>query len=405
MNDIKLDTIEQAIEDIKIGKVIIVVDDEDRENEGDFYCAAECVTPEIVNFMATHGRGLICAPLVEDRCEELGLELMVGVNTAAFETPFTVSVDLIGHGCTTGISAHDRFKTIRALTDPEIKPEELGKPGHIFPLKAKRGGVLRRAGHTEAAIDFARLAGFKPAGVLVEIMNEDGSMARLPDLVKVAERFSLKLVTIKDLIEYRIKKESLINRQVEVDMPTEHGNFKLIAFEQTNSHELHLALVKGSWHKDEPVLVRVHSSCVTGDIFGSCRCDCGSQLHHAMEIVDREGKGVILYMKQEGRGIGLLNKLRAYKLQEEGWDTVEANLQLGFDMDERDYGVGAQILRDLGITKIRLMTNNPKKRVGLMGYGLEIVENVAIEMVPNPHNEKYLMTKRDKLGHTILKNK
>ena len=405
MNDIKLDTIEQAIEDIKIGKVIIVVDDEDRENEGDFYCAAECVTPEIVNFMATHGRGLICAPLVEDRCEELGLELMVGVNTAAFETPFTVSVDLIGHGCTTGISAHDRFKTIRALTDPEIKPEELGKPGHIFPLKAKRGGVLRRAGHTEAAIDFARLAGFKPAGVLVEIMNEDGSMARLPDLVKVAERFSLKLVTIKDLIEYRIKKESLINRQVEVDMPTEHGNFKLIAFEQTNSHELHLALVKGSWHKDEPVLVRVHSSCVTGDIFGSCRCDCGSQLHHAMEIVDREGKGVVLYMKQEGRGIGLLNKLRAYKLQEEGWDTVEANLQLGFDMDERDYGVGAQILRDLGITKIRLMTNNPKKRVGLMGYGLEIVENVAIEMVPNPHNEKYLMTKRDKLGHTILKNK
>ena len=405
MNDIKLDTIEQAIEDIKIGKVIIVVDDEDRENEGDFYCAAECVTPEIVNFMATHGRGLICAPLVEDRCEELGLELMVGVNTAVFETPFTVSVDLIGHGCTTGISAHDRFKTIRALTDPEIKPEELGKPGHIFPLKAKRGGVLRRAGHTEAAIDFARLAGFKPAGVLVEIMNEDGSMARLPDLVKVAERFSLKLVSIKDLIEYRIKKESLINRQVEVDMPTEHGNFKLIAFEQTNSHELHLALVKGSWHKDEPVLVRVHSSCVTGDIFGSCRCDCGSQLHHAMEMVDKEGKGIVLSMKQEGRGIGLLNKLRAYKLQEEGWDTVEANLQLGFDMDERDYGVGAQILRDLGVTKIRLITNNPKKRVGLMGYGLEIVENVSIEIAPNPYNEKYLMTKRDKLGHTILKNK
>jgi 3,4-dihydroxy 2-butanone 4-phosphate synthase/GTP cyclohydrolase II len=405
MNDIKLDTIEQAIEDVKNGKVIIVVDDEDRENEGDFICAAECITPEIVNFMATHGRGLICAPLIEDRCEALGLDLMVGINTAVFETPFTVSVDLIGHGCTTGISAHDRFKTIRALTDPEIEPEELGKPGHIFPLKAKRGGVLRRAGHTEAAIDFARLAGFKPAGVLVEIMNEDGSMARLPDLVKVAEKFGLKLVTIKDLIEYRIKKESLINRQVEVDMPTAHGNFKLIAFEQTNSQELHLALVKGSWHKDEPVLVRVHSSCMTGDIFGSCRCDCGSQLHHAMEMVDREGKGVVLYMKQEGRGIGLLNKLRAYKLQEEGWDTVEANLQLGFDMDERDYGVGAQILRDLGVTKIKLMTNNPKKRVGLMGYGLEIVENVAIEMVPNPHNEKYLMTKRDKLGHTILKNK
>jgi 3,4-dihydroxy 2-butanone 4-phosphate synthase/GTP cyclohydrolase II len=405
MNDITLDTIEQAIEEIKNGKIIIVVDDEDRENEGDFICAAESVTPEIVNFMATHGRGLICAPLIEDRCEELGLELMVGVNTAAFETPFTVSVDLIGHGCTTGISAHDRFKTIRALVDPDTKPEELGKPGHIFPLRAKRGGVLRRAGHTEAAIDFARLAGFKPAGVLVEIMNEDGTMARLPDLVKVAKRFNLKLVSIKDLIEYRIKKESLISRQVEVDMPTAHGNFKLVAFEQTNSQELHLALVKGAWHKDEPVLVRVHSSCVTGDIFGSCRCDCGSQLHHAMEMVDREGKGVVLYMKQEGRGIGLLNKLRAYKLQEEGWDTVEANLQLGFDMDERDYGVGAQILRDLGVTKIKLITNNPKKRVGLMGYGLEIVENIPIEVAPNAHNEKYLLTKRDKLGHNILKNK
>ena len=405
MNDIALDTIDQALEDIKNGKVIIVVDDEDRENEGDFICAAECITPEIVNFMATHGRGLICAPLIEDRCEDLGLDLMVGINTAAFETPFTVSVDLIGHGCTTGISAHDRFKTIRALIDPETKPEELGKPGHIFPLKAKRGGVLRRAGHTEAAIDFARLAGFKPAGVLVEIMNEDGSMARLPDLANVAKRFNLKLVSIKDLIEYRIKKESLISRQVEVDMPTTHGNFKLVAFEQTNSQELHLALVKGTWHKDEPVLVRVHSSCVTGDIFGSCRCDCGSQLHHAMEMVDREGKGVVLYMKQEGRGIGLLNKLRAYKLQEEGWDTVEANLQLGFDMDERDYGVGAQILRELGVTKIKLITNNPKKRVGLMGYGLEIVDNVPIEIVPNAHNEKYLMTKRDKLGHTILKNK
>lgn len=405
MSDITLDTIEQAIEEIKNGKVIIVVDDEDRENEGDLICAAECITPEIVNFMATHARGLICAPLVEDRCEELGLDLMVGSNTAAFETPFTVSVDLLGHGCTTGISAHDRFRTIRALTDPDTRPEELGKPGHIFPLKAKRGGVLRRAGHTEAAIDFARLAGFKPAGVLVEIMNEDGTMARLPDLVKVAERFNLKLVSIKDLIEYRIKKESLISRQVEVNMPTEHGDFRLIAFEQTNSQELHLALVKGHWLKDEPILVRVHSSCVTGDIFGSCRCDCGSQLHHAMEMVEREGKGVVLYMKQEGRGIGLLNKLRAYKLQEEGWDTVEANLQLGFDMDERDYGVGAQILRDLGVTKIKLITNNPKKRVGLMGYGLEIVENVPIEIVPNAHNEKYLRTKRDKLGHTILKNK
>jgi len=405
MSDIRLNTTEEALEAIRNGQVIIVVDDEDRENEGDFVCAAECITPEIVNFMATHGRGLICAPLIEDRCEELGLELMVGRNTAVFETPFTVSVDLIGHGCTTGISAHDRFKTIRALIDPETKTEDLGKPGHIFPLKAKRGGVLRRTGHTEAAIDFARLAGFKPAGVLVEIMNEDGSMARLPDLVKVAERFSLKLVSIKDLIEYRIKQESLIKREVEVDMPTNHGHFKLVAFDQTNTSEVHLALVKGTWEKDEPILVRVHSSCVTGDIFGSCRCDCGAQLHSAMEMVDREGKGVVLYMKQEGRGIGLINKLKAYKLQEQGLDTVEANIQLGFDMDERDYGIGAQIIRNLGITKIRLITNNPKKRVGLMGYGLEIVDNVPIEIVPNPHNEKYLMTKRDKLGHTILKKK
>lgn len=401
---IKLDTIDEAIEEIKNGKVIVVVDDEDRENEGDFICAAECITPEIVNFMATHGRGLICAPLIEDRCVELGLDLMVGKNTATFETPFTVSVDLIGHGCTTGISAHDRFKTIRALADPETKPEDLGRPGHIFPLKAKRGGVLRRTGHTEAAIDFARLAGFKPAGVLVEIMNEDGTMARLPDLIQVAKRFNLKLVSIKDLVEYRIKMETLISKEIEVDMPTEHGHFRLVAYQQTNSQETHLALVKGTWEKDEPVLVRVHSSCVTGDIFGSCRCDCGSQLHHAMEMVDKEGKGVVLYMKQEGRGIGLLNKLRAYKLQEEGLDTVEANIQLGFDMDERDYGVGAQILRDLGITKIRLMTNNPKKRVGLMGYGLEIVDNVSIEITPNPHNETYLKTKRDKLGHTILKH-
>jgi 3,4-dihydroxy 2-butanone 4-phosphate synthase/GTP cyclohydrolase II len=402
-NTIKLDTIEEAIEEIKNGKVIIVVDDEDRENEGDFICAAECVTPEIVNFMATHGRGLICASLIEDRCDELKLDLMVGQNTAAFETPFTVSVDLIGHGCTTGISAHDRFKTIRALVDPETKPEDLGRPGHIFPLRAKRGGVLRRAGHTEAAIDFARLAGFKPAGVLVEILKEDGTMARLPDLRQVADRFGLKLVSIKDLIEYRIRTETLIERDVDVDMPTEFGNFRLVAYKQTSTQEVHLALVKGTWAKDEPVLVRVHSSCVTGDIFGSCRCDCGQQLHRAMQMVEAEGKGVVLYMKQEGRGIGLLNKLRAYKLQENGLDTVDANLQLGFDMDERDYGVGAQILRDLGITKIRLLTNNPRKRVGLMGYGLEIVENVPIEVAPNPHNEKYLLTKRDRLGHTILK--
>lgn len=401
---IRLDSIEEAVEAIKNGKLIIVVDDEDRENEGDFICAAESITPEIVNFMAREGRGLICVPLVEDRCEELGLDMMVGKNTAVYETPFTVSVDLIGHGCTTGISAHDRFKTIKALADPETKPEEFGKPGHIFPLKAKREGVLRRAGHTEAAIDFARLAGFRPAGVLVEIMNEDGTMARLPDLRKVAARFDLKLVSIKDLIEYRMKVECQIRRRVDVNMPTEYGDFELAAYEQIDTGELHLALIKGKWQKDEPVLVRVHSSCVTGDIFGSCRCDCGTQLHVAMKMVEDEGKGVVLYMKQEGRGIGLLNKLKAYKLQEEGLDTVEANLQLGFDMDNRDYGIGAQVLHDLGITKLRLITNNPKKRVGLMGYGLEIVENVPIETIPNKHNEKYLRTKRDKLGHNILKH-
>jgi 3,4-dihydroxy 2-butanone 4-phosphate synthase/GTP cyclohydrolase II len=402
--EIKFDPIEEALEEIKNGHVIIVVDDEDRENEGDFICAAECITPEIINFMATHGRGLICAPLSEDRCDELGLELMVGKNTAAFETPFTVSVDLIGHGCTTGISAHDRFKTIKALADPETDPNELGKPGHIFPLKAKKGGVLRRAGHTEAAIDFAQLAGFRPAGVLVEIMNEDGTMARLPNLRKVADKFNLKLVSIKDLITYRIEKESLIRKAVEkVNMPTEHGDFKLYAYEQKSTGETHLALVKGTWEKDEPVLVRVHSSCVTGDIFGSCRCDCGSQLHQAMEMVEQHGQGVVLYMNQEGRGIGLVNKLKAYKLQEEGLDTVEANLKLGFDMDQRDYGVGAQIIRDLGITKIRLISNNPKKRVGLIGYGLEIVENVPIEIAPNEHNKHYLQTKRDKMGHNLLK--
>ncbi len=404
MEKVKLDSIEAAIEDIKNGKVIIVVDDEDRENEGDFVCAAETITPQIVNFMATHGRGLICAPLSEDRCEELGLDLMVGKNTAAYETPFTVSVDLIGHGCTTGISASDRFKTIKALVDPETKPEELGKPGHIFPLKAKKEGVLRRAGHTEAAIDFARLAGFRLGGVLVEIMNEDGTMARLPDLINVAKRFDLKLVSIKDLIAYRMRVESQIKRKVDVSMPTEFGDFKLVAYEQLDTNEVHMALVKGKWELDEPVLVRVHSSCVTGDIFGSCRCDCGSQLHSAMAMVENEGKGVVLYMKQEGRGIGLINKLMAYKLQEEGLDTVEANIKLGFDMDNRDYGIGAQILHNLGISKIRLITNNPKKRVGLMGYGLEIVDNVAIEIKPNPHNEKYLRTKRDKLGHTILKH-
>lgn len=403
MEKYTLDPIEDAIEAIKNGEVIIVVDDEDRENEGDFVCAAETVTPEIINFMATHGRGLICAPLIEDRCEKLGLELMVGNNTAAFETPFTVSVDLIGHGCTTGISTSDRAKTIKALVDDSIDPSELGKPGHIFPLKAKRGGVLRRAGHTEAAIDLARLAGFAPAGVLVEIMNEDGTMARLPDLVEVAKKFNLKLISIKDLIAYRLKHESLIKREIGVELPTDFGDFELIAFRQTNTQELHLALIKGKWEKDEPVLVRVHSSCMTGDIFGSCRCDCGPQLHAAMQMVQKEGKGVILYMNQEGRGIGLINKLKAYKLQEEGMDTVQANLALGLPSDSRDYGVGAQILRDLEVSKLRLISNNPQKRVGLLGYGLQIVEQVPIEIAPNVHNAKYLQTKRDKMGHNILK--
>lgn len=398
-----LDTIEAAIEDIKNGKLVIVVDDEDRENEGDFITAARNVTPEIINFMSTHGRGLICAPLVEERCEELGLDLMVRDNTALHQTPFTVSVDLLGHGCTTGISAHDRAKTIQALIDPNTKPEHLGKPGHIFPLKAKSGGVLRRSGHTEATIDLARLAGFEPAGVLVEIMNEDGSMARLPELREIATKFDLKLISIKDLIAYLLSTETLIEEGVKVQMPTKYGNFELIAFKQINSGEIHMALKKGDWKKDEPVLVRVHSSCVTGDILHSLRCDCGEQLHAAMQMVEKEGKGLILYMNQEGRGIGLMNKLKAYKLQEEGMDTVEANLELGFKMDERDYGVGAQILRHLGICKLRLITNNPRKRAGLLGYGLEVVENVPIEIHPNPHNENYLRTKRDKLGHEILK--
>jgi 3,4-dihydroxy 2-butanone 4-phosphate synthase/GTP cyclohydrolase II len=396
-----LDSIESAINDIKAGRLVIVVDDEDRENEGDFITAAHNITPEVVNFMSKHGRGLICVPLLEDRCEELGLELMVNNNTALHETAFTVSVDLLGHGCTTGISAHDRAKTIQALIDPQTKPEDLGKPGHIFPLRAKKGGVLRRAGHTEAAIDLARLAGFEPAGVLVEIMNDDGSMARLPELKQVAEKFDFRLISIKDLIEYRIKRDSLIEEIVRVDMPTKLGHFKLIAFQEKNTKNEHLALVKGEWKNDEPVLVRVHSSCFTGDILGSLRCDCGEQLHDAMKMVEKEGKGVILYMNQEGRGIGLLNKLKAYRLQEQGMDTVEANLHLGFQTDQRDYGVGAQILRYLGITKLRLISNNPKKRVGLVGYGLEIVENVPIDVDPNPHNEKYLQTKRDKLGHEI----
>lgn len=399
--EFKLNTIEEAIEEIKNGKVIIVVDDEDRENEGDFLTAARNVTPEIINFMATHGRGLICAPLVEDRCDELGLQLMVRDNSATYETPFTVSVDLIGHGCTTGISASDRSKTVKALIDPSIKPEELGKPGHIFPLRAKKDGVLRRAGHTEAAIDLSRLAGFEPAGLIVEILNEDGSMARLPQLVEIANKFDLKIVSIEDLIKYRIKNESLIERVVDVKMPTTYGDFELVAYQERNTGQEHLALIKGEWKKDEPVLVRVHSSCMTGDIFGSCRCDCGPQLHKAMEMIEAEGKGAIIYMNQEGRGIGMINKLKSYKLQEQGYDTLEANIKLGFKGDERDYGIGAQIIRDLGICKMRLMSNNPTKRTGLIGYGLEIVENVPLEIESNEHNELYLKTKRDKMGHTL----
>jgi 3,4-dihydroxy 2-butanone 4-phosphate synthase / GTP cyclohydrolase II len=398
-----LDTIESAIEDLKQGKIIIVVDDEDRENEGDFIAVAEKTTPEVINFMSKHGRGLICVPLLDERCDELNLEMMVNNNTALHETAFTVSVDLLGPDCGTGISAQDRAKTIQALINPATKPETLGRPGHIFPLRAKKGGVLRRAGHTEAAIDLARLAGYYPAGVLVEIMNDDGSMARLPELLEIGKKFDFKTISIKDLIEYRLKTDSLIEEVVRVDMPTQHGHFKLVAFKEKNSSNEHLALIKGEWEKDEPVLTRVHSSCFTGDILGSLRCDCGEQLHKAMHMVEANGKGVILYMNQEGRGIGLLNKLKAYKLQEQGMDTVEANLHLGFPMDKRDYGIGAQILRYLGITKLKLMSNNPQKRAGLLGYGIEIVDTVSIEAVPNPHNEKYLQTKRDKLGHDILK--
>ncbi len=398
-----LDTIESALEELRNGKLLIVVDDEDRENEGDFVTAARNVTPDIINFMSKYGRGLICAPITETRCHELNLNLMVENNTVLHQTPFTVSVDLIGNGCTTGISAHDRAMTVQALIDPATKPDDLGRPGHIFPLRAKDEGVLRRSGHTEATVDLARLAGFEPAGVLVEIMNDDGTMARLPELLEIAKKFDLKIISIKDLISYRLKTETLIKEEVHVHMPTKHGDFELYAFRQTNTGETHLALVKGEWSKDEPVLVRVHSSCFTGDILHSLRCDCGDQLEAAMEMVEAEGKGVVLYMNQEGRGIGLFNKLKAYKLQEQGKDTVEANLALGFKNDQRDYGVGAQILRHLGVSKIRLMTNNPRKRAGLSGYGLQIVENVPIEIKSNPHNEFYLRTKRDKLGHEIMK--
>jgi 3,4-dihydroxy 2-butanone 4-phosphate synthase/GTP cyclohydrolase II len=394
-------TIEEAIKDIKAGKIVIVIDDENRENEGDFVAAAEMATAEMINFMATHGRGLICTPLLESRCKKLGLELMIGKNTAAYETPFTISVDLIGHGCTTGISASDRAKTIKALVDPNINPDELGKPGHIFPLKAREGGVLRRAGHTEAAVDLARLAGLEPAGVIVEILNEDGSMARTPELHKIAEKFNLKFITIKDLIEYRMKKETLITEEADVQLPTDYGDFKMKAFKQTTNGQLHLAIYKGEWKADEDVLVRVHSSCMTGDIFGSCRCDCGPQLQTALKQIETEGKGVLVYMNQEGRGIGLLGKLKAYELQEKGRDTVEANTELGFNADDRDYGVGAQILRAMKVSKIRLLSNNPKKRVGLIGYGIEIIESVALEIDSNIHNEFYLKTKRDKMGHSL----
>ena len=401
--DIKLDSIKEAIVAIKNGEVIIVVDDEGRENEGDFICAAEKINPEIVNFMAREGRGLICVPLIEARCDELQLELMVGKNTALHETPFTVSVDLNSKDTSTGISTSDRSMTIKALADPKTKPSDLGRPGHIFPLKAKEGGVLRRAGHTEAAIDFARLAGLTPAGVLIEVLKEDGTMARLPDLRIIADKFKLKLVSIDDLIAYRLSNESLIEEQIIVDLPTDFGDFKLKAYRQTNTGDDHLVLYKGAWTADESVLVRVHSSCVTGDIFGSCRCDCGTQLHSALRMVEKEGRGAVVYMNQEGRGIGLINKLKAYKLQESGMDTVEANEHLGFKGDQRDYGVGAQIIRDMGISKLKLITNNPKKRVGLIGYGLEIVENISIEVDPNVHNKKYLETKRDRMGHDILK--
>ncbi len=399
----KLNTIAEAIEDIKNGKLIIVVDDENRENEGDFITAAANVTPDIVNFMTKEGRGLICTPLTAERCDELDLELMVGKNTVLHETQFTVSIDLIGNGCSTGISTSDRSKTIQALVDPNTKPSDLGRPGHIFPLKAQNGGVLRRAGHTEASIDLARLAGFEPAGVLVEILNEDGEMARLPDLFKVAEKHDLKIISIEDLIKYRLENESLVTQEIEVDMPTKYGHFKMIAFTQDSNGDTHFAIKKGDWKDGDAVLTRVHSSCVTGDLLGSLRCDCGEQLEESLQKIEAAGQGLVLYMQQEGRGIGLLNKLKAYKLQEEGLDTYEANEKLGFKMDERDYGIGAQILRKLNISKLKLMSNNPAKRIGLIGYGLEIVENVPLEIQSNCYNKNYLEAKKSKGGHEIMK--
>ena len=404
MEEIRLNTIDEAIADFKEGNFVIVVDDEDRENEGDFIIAAEKITPEKVNFMMTHGRGVLCAPITEERCAELELDMQVTANTSIYETPFTVTVDLLP-GCTTGVSMHDRAATIRALADPNTKPTDLGRPGHVNPLRARSRGVLRRAGHTEASVDLAKLAGLYPAAALIEIINEDGTMARLPQLMEVAKRFGLKIISIKDLIAYRVHMESLVEKGVEVNMPTQYGNFRLIPFRQKSNGMEHVAIFKGTWSEDEPILVRVHSSCMTGDIFGSCRCDCGEQLHKALEMIDAAGKGVVVYMNQEGRGIGLMHKMEAYKLQEEGYDTVDDNIHLGFDPDERDYGVGAHILRELGVHKMRLMTNNPIKRVGLEAYGLEIVENVPIETVPNPYNERYLKTKKERMGHTLHFNK
>jgi len=396
-----MNTVQEAIDDIKLGKIVIVVDDENRENEGDFVTAARNATPEIINFMATHGRGLICAPLIEERCDELDLTLMVDANNSHFDTPFTVSVDLIGKGCSTGISTADRAKTVKALINPKTKSKDLGKPGHIFPLRAKTGGVLRRAGHTEAAVDLSRLSGFEPAGLIVEIMNEDGSMARLPELKKIALKFDIKIITIEDLIAYRMKHETLIEKIVEVNLPTKYGDFKLAAFRQTTTSEEHLALIKGTWNKNEPIPVRVHSSCFTGDILGSLRCDCGDQLASAMKMIEKEGKGVFVYMNQEGRGIGLINKLKAYKLQEQGYDTLDANLELGFKGDSRDYGVGAQILKSVGVSKMKLLSNNPKKRTGLIGYGLEITEIISIQGKCNKHNAEYLKTKKKRMGHNL----
>ncbi|MGL4227499.1 MAG: bifunctional 3,4-dihydroxy-2-butanone-4-phosphate synthase/GTP cyclohydrolase II [Tannerellaceae bacterium] len=401
MSEFKLNTIDEAIEDIRQGKLIIVVDDADRENEGDFIAAAELITPEKINFMSTHGRGLICAAITEERCEQLDLNLMVPNNTALHATPFTVSIDLIGQGCSTGISAYDRAMTVLALTKEETKAEDFGRPGHIFPLRARKRGVLQRAGHTEAAVDFARLAGLNPAGVLVEIMNEDGTMARLPQLVEIAKIHDMKIVSVADLIRYLLKEESLVEKGEEVDMPTQYGHFRLIPFRQKSNGQEHIALIKGDITTEEPVLVRVHSSCATGDIFGSMRCECGEQLHKSMEMVDKEGRGAIIYLNQEGRGIGLMEKIKAYKLQEKGMDTVEANLHLGHKADERDYGVGAQILSEIGIHKMRLITNNPVKRIGLEAYGLEIIENVPIEITPNEYNEFYMKTKKERMGHML----